>query len=169
MFIITSCLAFLLGLFPIRKYLRFRPRYYTISVLLYCLIDFLIGALATSIAAMIAGSIASYFAAILVVIASMLSLQQGEGSIFVAAGTILVLSPSLMVIGMCAFLLSFLTTRYTVLSTYFTVIAIVLFGVILTAHIALSLVILCLGILMFIDQRGNFQKYRRGLDKPIKW
>ncbi len=168
MILVTSLLACLVGIIPVRNLLRFQPQYYTISLCIYWLSDLLKGFLVTLLAWMIAGPSAAYLAAILVVLISFLPIGRGS-SLLIAAGAILVFSPLLLLVGVLAFIISLFTTRYLSISTYFTTIAILLFGIVLVAHITVWLVIFCLGILVCFDQRHLYQKFRRGLEKPMKW
>lgn len=168
MMLVTSLLACLMGIVPVRNWLKFQPRYYTISLCIYWLSDLLKGFLATFLAWTIAGPTAAYLAAILVVLASFLPMGRGN-SLLIAAGAILVFSPILLLIGILAFVISLFATRYLSISTYLTTIAILLFGIVLVAHITVWLVICCLGILVCFDQRHLYQRFRRGLEKPMKW
>jgi acyl phosphate:glycerol-3-phosphate acyltransferase len=168
MALVTSCLALLLGIIPTRDMLHFRPRYHSISVLVYWLIDLLKGFLAAFFGLLLAGWIAAYLAAILVVIAALLPIGKGS-SPFVAAGAILVFSPLLLFIGVIAFVISIFVTRYVFISTCFTIIAVILFGLVFVAHISVWLVICCLGLLVCYQQRHSYRRYSRGLEKPIKW
>jgi glycerol-3-phosphate acyltransferase PlsY len=167
MIIVTSLLSVGIMLVPIPKLIAFHPRHYTISIIVYWLLDMIKGLCITFLAYLIAGWIAAYLAAIIAVVAAIFLAKCNTFA--VAAGSTLVLSPILIVVGALAFLISLFITKYYFLSTYFTVAAVSIFGFVLAAHLAVWATIVCLGVMVCLEQRSHFRRYRRGLEKRFNW
>lgn len=117
------------------------------------------GALAALIGLLLAGWSGASLAAVAVVFGETFPLgpahKRGSG-LTTAAGALFVLSPLLIFIGALIYLLSLLITRYHLLSTLCAVIGILLFGLILSVHLYIWLVIFCLaGFVLFRLSNGR--------------
>ncbi|MCH5583364.1 glycerol-3-phosphate acyltransferase [Shimazuella sp. AN120528] len=167
MIILTSLLAIAVILLPVSKFIVFHPRHYSISVITYWLFDLGKGICVTYLAYLIGGWVAAYFASILAVITSMFS--PICNSLAVASGATLVLSPILILLGIIVFVVSLLVTRYYFLSTYLAVAAVIILGLVFAAHIAIWATIVCLGIVICMEHRKHFRRYRHGVEKQMKW
>lgn len=167
MVVVSSLLAIGLILLPFPKFVVFHPRQYMLSVIIYWLFDVAKGAVATYFVYLIGGWIAAYVASIVAVITSLFYLKCNTFA--VAAGCTLVLSPILILIGLIVFGISLFVTRYYSLSAYLTIAAVILIGMAFVAHIAIWLTVLFLGVIVSIEHRKYFQRYKRGIEKQIEW
>ncbi|WP_028777861.1 hypothetical protein [Shimazuella kribbensis] len=167
MIILTSIIAVTIVLVPIPKLVAFHPRHYSISIIVYWLLDVIKGIVITFLAYLIGGWFEAYLASILAVVIALFLIRCNTFAI--AAGSIFVLSPVLIFVGIVVFLISLFITRYYLLSTYFTVTAVVIFGLILAAHFAIWATIFALGIIVCLEHRHQFRRFRRGLEKQIEW
>jgi glycerol-3-phosphate acyltransferase PlsY len=110
---------------------------------------------------------AAYLAAIIAVVSAVFLTKCNTFA--VAIGATVVLSPILIVVGAFVFVISLFITKYYSLSTYFTVAAVSIFGFVLAAHLAVWATIVCLGVMVCLEQRPRLRRYRRGLEKKLNW
>jgi glycerol-3-phosphate acyltransferase PlsY len=129
------------------------------------------GVLAASAGFLLAGWTGASLAAVAVVFGEIVPLgsarRRGNGAA-TAAGALFVLSPLLIFIGALIYFLSLLITRYPPFSILCAAIGVLLFGLILSVHLYVWLVILCLVGLILLRPGNGRNRYFSGRN-PFRW